>query len=98
MGDVGGRAKRGLGTEVGLGFMFREKRARDYFIRLFYLDKHNMASNKSRPKINTNQVSENIYCNSSAYDIIFDSSIVSLELSRVEPHVTTILNQYLPFF
>lgn len=52
---------------------------------------------RSRKKKN-NQVSENIYCNSEEYNIIFDSVIWHSELHQIEPRVNALLSNAMPFF
>ena len=45
-----------------------------------------------------NQISENIYCNSGVYDIIFDANVWFSELQRMKPPIDAVLNHEMPFF
>ena len=52
---------------------------------------------RSRKKKN-NQVSENIYCNSEAYNVIYDASYILSGLLNIQPTVDTLLNTHNSYF
>jgi len=47
---------------------------------------------------NTNQISENIYCNSEAYNPIYNSTVLLAELNNIKPSVDSLLTSELVYF
>ena len=47
---------------------------------------------------NTNQLSENIYCNSEAYNVIYDANYIMSTLTTLKPSIDTLLNNNITFF
>jgi hypothetical protein len=47
---------------------------------------------------NTNQLSENIYCNSEAYNVIYDANYIMSTLTAMRPAVNTLLNNNTIYF
>jgi hypothetical protein len=71
------------------------------FIRLFYLEaafRMAVPNTSVLTKTNKSQISENIYCNSEAYNIIFDSVVVCSGLRQIETQANSILQQNLAIF
>jgi len=48
--------------------------------------------------LNTNQLSENIYCNSEAYNVIYDASYILSGLLNIQPTVDALLNTHNSYF
>jgi len=48
--------------------------------------------------LNTNQLSENIYCNSEAYNVIYDASYILSGLLNIQPTVDALLNTHISYF